>query len=114
MANDMTAGAAQKPFAEFLAGIDRGRVSDEITQQLAELVEAVTTYGRPGTLTLRVTVKPFKGGDGTVEVHAASDVKAPKAPHAGVFFYGPGYQLTRDDPSMEPMFDRADIENGTL
>lgn len=96
------------PFAEFLDGIDRGRVSDEAAAKLAELVEAVTDTGRKGTLTLSIVVEPWKGSDANVEVTASASLKKPAPNHGGVFFVGPRYQLSRDDPSMDPMFERGE------
>ena len=32
--------------------------------------------------------------------------------HAAVFFVDDADHLTRDDPTMEPMFARGDVENG--
>ncbi len=98
-----------RPFADFLSGISRGAVCDEMTSKLAKLTAAVTETGRKGTLTLRIEVAPFKGSDDTVEVTASADLRAPSHNHAAVFFFDDSFQLTHDDPAMEPMISRAEL-----
>ena len=92
-----------------LAGINRGRAADEASRRLADVVQAVTQNGGKGSVTIKVEVKQFAGGDGTVEVAAKIASTAPQAPHAGVFFFDQKFNLTRDDPSMEPMFGRDEL-----
>ena len=103
---------SMRPFATVLEGIDRGRVSDEATRALAEVVAAVRQHEKAGSVTVKIEVKPRKGDSGTVEVKAAASAKVPGPDHAGVFFVDEGGQLTRDDPQMTAMFTRTEVNGG--
>jgi hypothetical protein len=96
-----------------LAGINRGRAAAAATRKLGEVVQAVTETGTKGKVTITIEVAPFKGGDGNVEVKARVTSSVPQPEHAAVFFYDGDYQLTRDDPSMEPMFGRGELAEGS-
>ena len=95
-----------RPFADLLAGIDRGRVEGEIDDKLRELAEAVHDTRKAGTLTVKLKIGPRKGDDGTVEVAATSTITKPQPDHNAVFFVGPSYGLSRDDPTMDAMITR--------
>ena len=102
---------SMRPFATVLEGIDRGRVSDEATRALAEVVAAVQQHEKAGSVTVKIEVKPRKGDSGTVEVKAATSAKIPGPDHTGVFFVDGG-QLSRDDPTMTAMFTRTEVNGG--
>ena len=102
---------SMRPFAVVLEGIDRGRVSDEATRALAEVVAAVQQHEKAGSVTVKIEVKPRKGDSGTVEVKAAASSKVPGPDHTGVFFVDKD-GLTRDDPSMTAMFSRTEVNGG--
>lgn len=112
MPSDTVHAAMMKPFAATLAAIDRGRLCDKAAVQLAELTEAVAKHERPGTITVKLTVKPRKGEQGTVDVEAVSTVRLPEPPHTGVFFITEDHQLSRDDPTMDPLFTRDAAQGG--
>lgn len=89
-----------------LANINKGRAANDATRRLAEVVRAVDAYGGTGKVTITVSVKPFKGGDGNVEVTAKVTSAVPQPDHAAVFFFDENGTLSRDDPSMDPLFAR--------
>jgi hypothetical protein len=93
--------ASSRPFAETLAELNSGAVSDEMSVKLADLVCAVQATGKKGSLTLTITIAPYKGNSRTVEIAASTTVKKPvDHPHAGVFFAGTNGQLSRNDPQQ--------------
>lgn len=100
-----------RPFADVLREINHGAVADLAASQLADLVQQVSHVGRPGTLTLTIKVAPFTGGGNTLQVSAATALKAPKHdPHAGVFFFSDSGALSRNDPNLTPLFTDKDAE----
>jgi len=106
---DTTTG--ERPFVKALAGINRGAVLDEASLGLAALTTAVAATGRKGTLTLKVTVSPFKGNGAMVTVDADVEVKEPKQQaHGGVFFTDENGNLSRNDPHQGtlPLGDDAE------
>lgn len=100
-----TTSSPAPPFADVLQAINHGAVSDQVSAQLADLVQQVSHTGRKGSLTLTVEIAPFTGGGNTVQVSAATVVKPPKNdPHAGVFFFDDKGALSRNDPTQPALF----------
>lgn len=83
-------------FTEFLTELSHGQVEAQLTQELAELVEAVEGTGKIGTLTLKIHVKK----EGSVAAVACeSSVKKPKDPmHGTILHFGQNGALLREDP----------------
>ncbi len=104
---------AMRPFADLLLSLDKGRVLDEASARLAEVVRAVMEADKKGSVTIKVTVSPRQGAEVTVEVEAVTTAVVPKPDHAGVFFVTDKHELTRDDPSYEsPLIRYKDAEKG--
>lgn len=97
-----------RPFTDVLRDIRRGRAVDQATRLLAEVVRAVDETGKPGSVTLTLTVKPEKGGGSQKTIVAAVKAKKPEGdiPEA-VFFSDPAGDLHRTDPSQQEMFAEA-------
>lgn len=92
--------AMVRSFGDQLAEINSGAVADQAAIQLADLVQQVMKTGRKGSVTVTVSVRPYKGNSKTVEVAATTTIKRPEGdPHAGVFFTDPDGHLFRHDPS---------------
>ena len=87
-----------------LCELRNGRTLQELTDQLGEVVEAVRRTGKPGALTLRLTVKPFSKGktDEEVQPLAIEDAISTKLPQlergVTLFFSDAGGGLERNDP----------------
>lgn len=92
-----------RPFMDFLREHRNGVTHDELSDALQELVAAVTSEERGGTLTVTLSVKPIGKSDG-LEVGAKVTIKAPQ-PHPGVsiFFPTPENNLVRQDPRQQSM-----------
>lgn len=97
-------GRTIRPFAAVLQEIGGGKTHDRLSEQLADLVEAVTSTGKKGTLTLQVTVAPIKAGNtSTLIVTGKTTCKAPEGDDAApssVFFPDAAGNLTRNDPNQ--------------
>lgn len=90
-----------------LADISKGRLVTEASDLLAQVTEAVAATGKNGKITLTVAVSPLKGADGTVQVKGNVTASVPKTDFASIFYVAEGGELTRDNPSMDPLFERA-------
>jgi hypothetical protein len=92
------------PFAKTLAELDHGTVHARLSNQLHDLIAAVTTTGKKGTLTLQLSLEVVTKGRGeTLKMTAATALKAPEADNAKpvtVFFVDPAGNLTRDNPTQ--------------
>ena len=107
-------GRKVRPLADFLR--EQGSVHEDLSTALAGLVDDVVQHGKPGALTLKITVKPAaKGGDDTmVIVTDQVVVKAPAGDRAQrIFFALPDGGLTRKDPRQMEFSDVADA-NGEV
>lgn len=91
-----------RPFAEWLREQRNGAAQAELTDHLAELVEAVSMHGKAGTLTLKITVRPAGStGLGTVLVMDEVAVKKPQGERQeAIWFVDRDFGLTRHDPSQ--------------
>lgn len=82
--------------SEMLKELDHGRTHERLSEELSEVIEAVSETGQPGVLTIKLTVKR-EGSQAMVELD--STPKVPKHPHHGsLYFFSkrPG-RLTRQD-----------------
>lgn len=88
-----------KPFAAVLQEIKRGRLHDELSKELHELIAAVTDTGKPGVITLQIKVEPAKKTRGNMLVLADHvQVKKPTAERdVSYWFITPDGNLSKDD-----------------
>lgn len=86
-----------RPFADLLRELDKGRVHNELSEKLQELVEAVMTLRKPGTVQLALRIDAGKGDD-MVELTAAVTTKVPKQARTSVFFVDDEHNLSRNNP----------------
>ena len=99
-----------RSFAEYLREIDRGRLLTDLTADFKDLVRAVTETGKPGSLTLTLTLKPQGVAADTVMVEAAVKLKDPQPSRAGsLFFVSDDLNLTRRDPRQLELADVAEL-----
>lgn len=93
-----------RPFAATLQEIAGGTVHTRLSDQLQQLVTAVTDTGKKGTLTLQLTVAPLKPGNvSNLVVTAKTALKAPEGDDAApssVFFHDREGNLSREDPTQ--------------
>ncbi|MFI2761352.1 hypothetical protein ACH5A3_21160 [Streptomyces echinatus] len=111
-----TQTAHEGEFAVFLIQHSRGEAHEQISDEFHKLLAAVQEFGRKGSLTVKVTVEPPKGGaDGApVLVGIESDLKAPKAiAPPSMYFVDDNGRPTRNDPRQISAFDVRDINTTT-
>lgn len=97
-----------RPITDVLRDIRRGRAVEQATRLLAEVVRAVDETGKAGEVTIKMKVKPEKGGGSQKTITCEVKAKKPEAdiPEA-VFFSDPDGDLHRTDPAQSEMFSDA-------
>jgi hypothetical protein len=82
-----------------LCDIRGGEMVEELTEQLAAVVNAVLTTGKKGGLTLKLTVDPASKGDAVVTITDDIKVTIPREKRAGTLMFAlPSGSLQRQDP----------------
>lgn len=87
-----------REFTDWIREHARGSLNDEMTAAMADVVLAVSTLEKPGTVTLKIKVEPIGTGDRTVVT---------SAPPASVFYPDAHGGLHRHDPQRPSLFDNT-------
>lgn len=91
-------------FTDVIRDMRGGKIVNTATDELAELVCAVLETNKAGSLTLKLTIKPDKGGENQLTLEASIDTKLPKLElPASIFFGAEDGSLTRTDPRQAEM-----------
>lgn len=86
-----------RPFPDTLNQLRFGTLTEDLTAKLHELTQKCAETGRAGDLTLKLTLKPGKGGQ--IEVFDDIKLKLPKEERgSSIMFATPEGNLTREDP----------------
>lgn len=100
----------QRTFASVLYEINKGKVHAQLGDDLRALVAAVVDTGKPGTLTLTLTVKPLAGNDEGITLTGRVASKPPAfATPASVFFVDANLNLNRTPGNQPPLFQEPDV-----
>lgn len=92
----------QRPFADLLHDLRRGRVNSELTEATHELINACVDTGKKGSITLTLTFEPDKDDEGRFRVTDAITTKTPRRNvKPSLFFITRENNLTRTDPNQE-------------
>ena len=93
-----------RPITDVLREYRKGRAVDLASQRLAELIQAVDETNKAGDITIKIKVKPQKGGGS--EKTLAIDVKC-KIPEIdlpeAIFFSDQDGNLHRTDPAQSEL-----------
>jgi hypothetical protein len=104
-----------KSFTDVLNQLRAGETSDELTEKYAALTLKCADSGRPGSITITMTLKPGKSGQ--IEVFDEIKVKEPKMERsATLMFATPEGSLQREDPRQKelPGLRRVDTSTGEI
>ncbi|MCH8530328.1 MAG: hypothetical protein LAT65_05710 [Saccharospirillum sp.] len=90
------------PFSEQLSYMAKGSVNDEATEKLAELVKAVRTTGKKGSITLKIDVSMLdKASEDAMRLVGSVTAKLPELENpTTVMFSTHDGDLLRDDPEQ--------------
>lgn len=87
-------------FLSTLAQVRKGKSAKELSEQMAEVVQAVMATGKKGELALKLIITPNKDGI-SVNVEDAITIKLPKMDRAATLFYATDEgHLQRNDPNQ--------------
>lgn len=91
-----------RPFADVVRELAAGKVYEDLTTQLGEVVTAVLETGKVGELSLKLSIKP--NGEGSVRVLSDVKQKVP-TPVVGetLFFATSSGSLIRNDPRQSEL-----------
>ncbi|MFF4600130.1 hypothetical protein [Amycolatopsis sp. NPDC001319] len=102
---DTTSTDEKMDFAVTLAQLGKGKTNQRLSDELRDVVAAVTKTGKAGKVTLTVNVKPQKSVPGAVIVTEASKATAPVFDQQGAIFYATDDgDLVRDDPRQHALY----------
>lgn len=90
------------PFSEQVSYMAKGSVNDEATEKLADLVKAVRTTGKKGSLTLKIEVSMLdKVSEDAMRLVGSVTAKLPELENPStVMFSTHDGDLLRDDPEQ--------------
>lgn len=86
-----------RAFVDVVRQLDGGACYENLTAQLAEIVQGVIATRKMGELSLKLSVKP--NGENSVSITESVKLKVPEPPRAQtIFFTTVDGDLLRDDP----------------
>lgn len=100
-----------KPITDVIREYRNGELVRNATQDFAELVHAVKTIRKGGSITITLEVKPDKHSAKEVEVQATIKQSLPrKGMKSSTFFIGADNELLRNDPDQMDAFTEHDAD----
>jgi hypothetical protein len=103
-----------KLITDMLREYRNGKLVDHGSRLLAELVRAVDETGKPGELTIKIKIKPEKGGGSLKSVVAVVSAKRPEQDLPDAVFYSDADgNLHRNDQNQNEMFKEARAAGST-
>lgn len=93
-------GPVVRPFADLLRELAGGKVHNELSEAMPEVLRAVDETGKTGTVTLKLSISHIAEGQITVTADVA--VKTPKFPSPSTFlFVDADFNATKSDPTQQ-------------
>lgn len=95
------------PFEITFSQLRAGSASREATEAIRQVVEAVLDTGKPGKMTIELTVKPNARNKREVEAVKIIDkikVKLPEEPAESIMFVNSNHELTLNNQRQVDMF----------
>lgn len=94
----------QAPFAAWLRDQNSGRLHTEMTEKFHELVEAVRDTGKKGSISLTISVGPFRGDTDMLSVDDRVVTKKPVHDRKTTLWYPDANNtLHRNDPRQDAL-----------
>lgn len=93
---------AVRPIIDTLRHIEGGVFLDDASDRLAELVKAVDSTGKPGSLTMKIDIRPATKG--AKAVRGQTTIKKPAEPPMEVLMFDtPEGNLLTEDPAQSKL-----------
>ena len=97
----------KKKFSELCSEFRSGTLDDDLTDELHQLSAEVMATGKPGSITLKISMK--KTGEYSIDVTEAVAVKHPPRHATGkTYFVGIEGNLTNRHPDQPPLSAQFD------
>jgi hypothetical protein len=97
-----------RPITDVLRDHDKGTAVIQASEELAELVEAVTNESKPGKLTITISIAPNKKSKDVVFLGVETKLSKPKSTAPlSIFFTDDNGGLHRRDPRQKEIFEAA-------
>lgn len=95
------------PFSAFLAEQRKGDLNAEATAALAEVVRAVSDTGKPGSVTVKITISPITKGQPGDQVVISDQVnnKPPREDQTALWYVTDGGGVSRRGPHQMSITD---------
>ena len=91
-------------YLQTIHDIEKGRMADELSDRLTDLVALVKERGKGGKLQLTITIKPLDSDAESVSVTATHKVTEPaRQERASIFFTTDDNLLVRENPRQAEM-----------
>lgn len=87
---------------DIIRDVKKGRLVEEATAKLAEVVRAVDETGKAGSITITLTIKPGDANEKTLSSSVTMKKPAKEIPEA-IFFSDEDGDLHRTDPRQQEM-----------
>lgn len=114
--NDKLASIVQtNPFIQAIAQIYNGGLVTDAADELRHEIESVKKSGKPGSVTLVLSIKPDGKGE-VIMVDVKGEVKRKKPKkeqRPTTFFIEQDFTLTRDDPGQSELFTTSSAPAAT-
>lgn len=93
-----------KNFVQTLAELNGGKLSEELTEALAELCKHCEATGKKGELKLTLKLRPAKGNHGAIHVEHEVAMKVPPFDRpVDYLFLTQSGELVREDPRQQQL-----------
>lgn len=113
----MTTTPHQRPALDVMAELRRGRLANELTEGLHDLIAAALDTGRKGELVLKITVDPKKVNDYETPQIEISDQVVLKRPrrvsNPSIFYISDDGNAVRSDPNQESFASLREVPDIT-
>ncbi|QCW22483.1 hypothetical protein SEA_NEOBUSH_52 [Gordonia phage Neobush] len=100
----------EQDFAAVFMQHAKGRAHTEASKKLAEVVEAVMETGKPGSITVKLTISRDKDLASVVKIADQVAAKIPTEPRRSMWFPDDDGQLHRNDPRQTSLFEDGPVE----
>lgn len=101
-------------FTTFLGELRRGKTLAELDESLRAVVAAVRETGKPGKLSLTITIKA-NGAEGVVDVMDAVKTTIPQHDRGkSIFFATPENHLERNLPRQRDMSEQLGLDDAVV
>lgn len=94
---------------DVFADLEGGRALDDMNGALDEVTRAVAEYGKVGTLTIKLTVRP--NGENSISITPDIKAKAPEAARGASVYFVTGGGITRSNPNQPDLPLKEVVDN---